>query len=65
MADKSDVPSTKHLRLCAGCGQQYSIEELRSSSPHYFEAPHNYDSGCEIYCLSCWLGGPWKSERDG
>ena len=45
----------KDLRLCAKCGQQYSIQELRSSSGHYFEAPYNYDRGCDRYCLACWL----------
>jgi hypothetical protein len=64
MVDKSDTRSAAELRVCTECGQQYSIEELLSSSPSYFNAPHNYDRGCDKYCLACWLGvGPKDVER--
>lgn len=56
MENTSDTPGATDHRLCAECGQQYSIQALLSSSALYFEAPYNYDRGCDKYCLACWLG---------
>ncbi len=56
MTNQNEQPVGTDPCVCVECGQQYSIEELRSSNAHYFDAPHHYDRGCERYCLSCWLG---------
>jgi hypothetical protein len=51
-------------KICAGCGNAYSIEDYFSSSPSYFDAPYNYKHGCATYCLGCWLGLPNAKSED-
>ncbi len=43
-------------RICANCGDRYSIEECLAMSGHYFDRPYNFAKGCVTRCLTCWLG---------
>lgn len=50
-------PYRGELRVCVECGAEYY--ELDDIDSTYWEHPWAYFSGCEKYCLSCWLGcGP-------
>jgi hypothetical protein len=61
MADvtKFSEQDAQRDRACADCGNHYSIDQELDSSPHYFDPPYNYATGCVTRCLACWLGcGP-------
>lgn len=64
MTDNRETHSTTDSRRCTDCGQHYSIQGLRSNAGLYFEAPYNYDRGCDEYCVACWLeAGPADAHR--
>jgi hypothetical protein len=51
-------------RVCTECRQSYSIERNRRSFAEYFDRPYDYRTGCETYCLHCWLGVPPDAEGE-
>ncbi len=59
MPDQIDEYQMSIERSCKECNRIYTIKEFFEHNSHYFGRPENYRSGCETYCLACWLGvGP-------
>ena len=59
------ISDEEERRVCAECGQSYTIADFRAGHPSYFDPPHRYDEGCKTYCLACWLGvGPKDIEKE-
>lgn len=57
----------KKVRRCKskGCTSQYTILDSWLDSQNYFSPPYDYQSGCDDYCLHCWLvGEPPESDDD-
>ena len=53
-------------RICANCGNRYSIGQYLHGETHYFGRPYNFSDGCVTHCLVCWLGcGPERTELEG
>ena len=59
-----DAEINTQNRVCRECRQSYSIERDRWSFAEYFDPPYDYRTGCETYCLHCWLGVPPDVEGD-
>ena len=46
-------------RVCRSCEAIYTINEVLANQREYFKQPYDYVTGCQEYCLACWLGvGP-------
>ncbi len=51
-----DESSLIQRRVCRRCEAIYTISESWEHNRQMFGKPHDYRSGCEEYCLGCWLG---------
>src|SRR4051812_44713277 len=45
-------------RICQQCSTEYTIGDAWDGNDLYFSQPYDYYSGCQKYCLNCWLINP-------
>jgi hypothetical protein len=54
-----DDSELSQRRVCRSCETIYTIRSFLERHERMFSQPEDYRSGCEEYCLACWLGvGP-------